>query len=160
MALWLHFFGQCLDIIVCWPLCFGWTCVSPSSSVSLAKLAEGLLAQVFRAPRGMLCFVILLLTCEHNVMLGLRGLPSDQSWDFDELCSVLSLTHSHLIITDIFPSWWDFVMVWICRQARMMMMVMMTMIMLMMILVSVTTYPWKCDICCPHTVAHNESRGK
>ena len=69
----------CLDIIVRWPLCFGWTCVSPSSSVSLAKLAEGLLAQVFRAPRGMLCFVILLLTCEHNVMLGLRGLPSDQS---------------------------------------------------------------------------------
>ena len=104
MALWLHFFGQCLDIIVCWPLCFGWTCVSPSSSVSLAKLAEGLLAQVFRAPRGMLCFVILLLTCEHNVMLGLRGLPSPQSWDFDKLCSVLSLTHSHLIITDIFPS--------------------------------------------------------
>ena len=108
MALWLHFFGQCLDIIVCWPLCFGWTCVSPSSSVSLAKLAEGLLAQVFRAPRGMLCFVILLLTCEHNVMLGLRGLPSDQSWDFDKLCSVLSLTHSIPIITDIFSSWWDF----------------------------------------------------
>ena len=93
---------------MCWPLCFGWTCVSPSSSVSLAKLAEGLLAQVFRAPRGMLCFVILLLTCEHNVMLGLRGLPSDRSSDFDKLCSVLSLTNSHLIITDIFSSWWDF----------------------------------------------------
>ena len=155
------FFGQCLDIIVCWPLCFGWTCVSPSSSVSLAKLAEGLLAQVFRAPRGMLCFVILLLTCEHNVMLGLRGLPSDQSWDFDKLCSVLSLTvaHWHIPTSSLLTYFHHFVMVWICRQAMMMMM-MTTMIMLMMIPVSVTTYPWKCDICCPHTAAHNESRGK
>ena len=73
------------------------------------------------------CFISLCcITTEYWTVI-LKLLPHNFSHSWRES----HIDYTFPIITDIFPPWWDFVMVRICRQAMMVMVMMMSLDMLL-----------------------------